>query len=178
MPFGYPQIFTYTGEILSHPTWDLIFLFLLIAIGFFYGLWAGKRMIISTIIYTYVALALVPILPVEILARALQFKDIFFLKIGIFLTAFMLLVALLGRGGARAFSARTSWWQVFLLSFVQAGLLIHIMLGFLSPEKAKLLAPLTRNFFANPDLRLWWLLGPLVILIFICWFEWKEKKKW
>ena len=85
---------------------------------------------------------------------------------------------LLGRGGARAFAAGTPWWQVFLLSFVQAGLLIHIVLGFLSPDKAKLLAPLTRNFFANPDLHLWWLLGPLVILILIRWFEWKEEKKW
>lgn len=171
MPFGYPQIFTYTGETLSHPTWDLIFLFLLIAIGFFYGLWAGRRMIISTIIYTYVSLAIFPLFPLDRLSQFMQIKELFFLKIFLFLVVFLLLVLLLGRGGARAFLARTSWWQVFLLSFVQAGLLIHIVLGFLSPEKAKLLAPLTRNFFANPDLRLWWLLGPLVILILIRWFD-------
>lgn len=165
-------------QLLGHPTWDLISLFVLVAIGFFYGISAGRRKIVSTIIYTYVALALLPAFPFDWIARIIQVQNPFFLKIGVFVVVFLLLIFLLGRGGGRAFAASNPWWQVFLLSFIQAGLLIHIILGFLPPEQIKMLAPLTKNFFANPDLRLWWLLGPLAVLALIRRFEIKEEGKW
>lgn len=165
-------------RILSHPTWDIITLFLLVAIGFFYGISAGRRKIVSTIIYTYVAYAIFPLVPIDKLIEITKIEQLFFLKIGVFLAIFLLLVFLLGRTGGRAFVSSNPWWQVFLLSFIQAGLLIHILLGFLPPEQIKLLAPVTRNFFANPDFHVWWLLGPLVLLILIRRFEVREEGRW
>lgn len=165
-------------RILSHPTWDIITLFLLVAIGFFYGMAAGRRKIISTIIYTYVAYAVFPVIPFEKIAGFAPTAKLFFLKIGVFVAIFLLLVFLLGRTGGRAFASSNPIWQVFLLSFVQAGLLIHLIVSFLPPDQIKLLAPVTKNFFANPDLHIWWLLGPLVVLIFIRRFEVREETKW
>lgn len=178
MPQELAAIQTTATKIFSHPTWDLILLFVLVAAGFFYGISAGRRKIISSIIYTYVALAVLPAIPIERVGKILNIQDLFFLKGGIFLLLFFLMIFLLSRGGARAFAASGSWWQVFLLSFVQAGLLIHILLSFLPADKIKDLAPLTRTVFANPNFHLWWLLGPLVILVFIRKTELREENRW
>lgn len=164
-------------QILGHPTWDLISLFLLIAIGFFYGISAGKRMIVSTIIYTYVALALLPVLPIDKLAVISQ-SSAAFTKIGAFLAIFFLLAVFLKRGGAQSFAVGNPWWQVFLLSFIQAGLLIHVSLGFLPKEQMDMLAPITRSVFVNPSLKILWLFGPLVILIILRWFDYRAEKRW
>ena len=169
---------TTATTILSHPTWDILLLFVLIAVGFFYGISAGRRKIISSIIYTYVALALVPAIPIERVGKLLNIQNFFFLKVGAFLFIFLLLIVLLSRGGARAFSASSSWWQVFVLSFVQAGLLIHIILSFLPTEKIKELAPLTKTVFANPNFHIWWLVGPVIILILIRKTELREESRW
>jgi hypothetical protein len=164
-------------QILGHPTWDLISLFALIAIGFFYGISAGKRMIVSTIIYTYVAIALLPVFPIERLAILSQ-SNVAFLKIIVFVAIFLALAIFLSRGGAQSFAVGNPWWQVFLLSFIQAGLLIHTALGFLPKEQMSMLAPLTRNIFANPSLKIVWLIGPLVLLVIIRWFDYRAEKKW
>lgn len=164
-------------QILGHPTWDLISLFVLVAIGFFYGISAGKRMIVSTIIYTYVALALLPVLPIDKLSAISQ-SSAAFTKIGAFIAIFFLLAVFLKRGGAQSFAVGNPWWQVFLLSFIQAGLLIHIALGFLPEAQRNLLAPLTKAVFVNPSLKILWLFGPLIILVILRWFDYRAEKKW
>ncbi len=164
-------------QILGHPTWDLISLFVLIAIGFFYGISAGKRMIVSTIIYTYVAMALLPAFPIDKLAVISQ-TSAAFTKIGAFLAIFFLLAIFLKRGGAQSFAVGNPWWQVFLLSFIQAGLLMHTAFSFLPKSQADALAPLTKAVFANPSLKFLWLIGPLVVLVMFRWFDYRAEKRW
>jgi len=162
---------TATEQIWSHPTWDLILVFALLAIGFFYGISTGKRKIAATLIYTYVALAVFSALPLNKLNQILGVKEEFFLKIGVFLIIFLLLVFLLGSRKSRGFAPAGAWWQIFLLSFLQVGLLIHTLLNFLPPEKIKILAPLTKNLFANPDLHIWWIIIPIALVIILRRFE-------
>ena len=157
---------SHAAEILSHPTIDLIVLFALIAGGLFYGLIAGRRKIISSLMLTYVAIALFPVLPVDTVAGAMGMKDKSVAMMAAFVALFILLVLFLG-ARRRGFGHSTSWWQIFLLSFLQMGLLIHTVLGFLPPEKSRTLAPLTRTVFANPPLHVWWLIVPIVALTFI-----------
>ncbi len=162
---------TATEQIWSHPTWDLILVFALLAIGFFYGISTGKRKIAATLIYTYVALAVFSALPLNKLNQILGVKEEFFLKIGVFLIIFLLLVFLLGSRKSRGFAPAGAWWQIFLLSFLQVGLLIHTLLNFLPPEKIKILAPLTKNLFANPHLHIWWIIIPIALVIILRRFE-------
>ena len=151
--------------ILSHPTWDIIVVLAFVAIGFFYGLSKGKQKIISTILFTYIALALQPILPVQRIQGLTGVEDLFLLRSGLFVvTVFLLLFILGGRQRGRSALRSSSWWQVFILAFVQAGLLIHIIFSFLPPDKVVGLAPLTRTVFANQNLHVWWLVGPLALL--------------
>ena len=154
-------------RILSHPTWDLVLVFALLAMGFFYGISAGKRRMAVILIYTYVALAVFSSLPLEKLANTFGTVEIYFIKIGVFLAIFLLLAFFLGSRSRRGMATVSSWWEIFLLSFLQAGLLIHINLSFLPVEKIKLLAPLTKNLFANPQFHLWWLVIPIAVLIFL-----------
>ena len=158
---------TATEQIWSHPTWDLILIFALLAAGFFYGLMAGKRRIAATIIYTYVALAISSALPLNTWVSSSSEMDKFFIKAGAFVFLFLVLSFFLGSRRGRGFAPASSWWQIFLLSFLQMGFLIHSVFQFLPNEKIKLLAPLTKKVFANPDFHIWWLIVPIAVLIFL-----------
>lgn len=161
--------------ILSHPTWDIIVVFAAIAIGFFYGISAGKRRIISTLLFTYIALALSSAIPWEIFFEKLNVTESFFVHAGAFLLIFLLLSWFLGPRRNKSFAPAGAWWQIFLLSFLQAGLLIHLILSFLPKEYIKLLAPVTKTIFANQTLHIWWLFVPLFIIIFLKRMEAREE---
>lgn len=162
-----PGLNTSTAQVLSHPTWDLILIFVMIAIGFFYGIARGRHKMVSSVLNTYVALAVFNAIPIQSVARYLRVDNIFIVKTAIFFAIFFPLVFLMNRGRPRIFRSNIAWWQVFFLSFIQTGLLIHIVFSFLPLETAKTLAPLTRSFFANTNLTIWWLGLPLIFLIFL-----------
>lgn len=169
-------IFKVTNQILSHPTWDIVLVFALLGAGFFYGISAGKRRMAATLLYTYVAFAVSAALPVEKwFGSSVPALHIFFLKAGFFLGIFFLLSFFLGSRKSRGFAPASAWWQIFFLSFLQVGLLIHLLLQFLSSEEMQLLAPLTKNIFANPSWHPWWLALPVVFLIFLKRFESREE---
>ena len=151
---------------LSHPTVDAVVLFVLIAGSFFYGIVGGRRKIVSSLLLTYVAIAVFPVLPVEKLASLSGAHDPSIASMAAFVVLFVLLVLFLG-ARRRGFGQSSAWWQIFSLSFLQMGLLIHTVLGFLPPEKSAALAPLTRSVFANPSLRIWWLIIPVFALALI-----------
>ncbi len=162
-------------QIWSHPTWDLILIFALLAGGFFYGLMAGKRRIAATIIYTYVALAVSSALPIGRWFAPSTELDIFWIRAGSFAALFLILAFFLGSRRSKGLAPAGTWWQIFLLSFLQVGLLIHLVLGFLPQEKIKLLASLTKTVFANPDFHIWWLIIPLALLIILRRLEMREE---
>lgn len=155
------------AQILSHPTWDVVLLLVLAGGGLFWAFLAGRRKIVSTIMLTYVALAIFPAIPAERLARSIGLRDPALGAIGTFFILFVLIVWLLGARRGRAFSPGGPWWQVLFLSFVQAGLLIHIVLTLLPSERAAGLSPLARAVFANPAFHLWWLVAPAAFLVII-----------
>jgi len=154
-------------QIWSHPTWDLILIFVLFGAGLLYAVTVGRQKIFSTIIYTYIAIALYNALPLQTIVGFFQKQNDFFVRASVFLGLLVVLTVLLGHGKHKGYARMGTWWQVFVLSFLQVGMLMHIILGFLPREKATLLAPLTKYVFANPALDIWWLLGPIIALIFI-----------
>jgi hypothetical protein len=156
---------------LSSPTWDLILIFVLVGGTLFWAFLAGRRKIVSAIMLTYVALAIFPAIPVERIIGMIGFRDQALGSMGIFIILLVLIVWLLGARRGRAFSPGGPWWQVALLSFVQAGLLVHIVLSFLPSEGIASLSPLTRQVFTDPDLHIWWLVVPAALLVIIRRFE-------
>ena len=170
LPSSFPKISSIhgtTAQILSHPTWDVVLIFAMIAIGFFYGLSRGRHKMVSSVLNTYIALAVFNAVPIETISRYIRVDNIFIVKTIMFFAIFLPLAFLLNRGRPRFFRSNISWWHVFLLSFIQTGLLIHIVFSFLSPEISKNLAPLTKSVFANTNLTIWWLVVPLIFMIFL-----------
>lgn len=164
---SFSNIATTAQSLWSHPSWDVVLIFALLAIGFFYGISTGKRKAVTAIIYTYVTFAVFSAIPVDRLAQLIRLQDAVFLKIGLFAVLFIILIFMFARSRTRGFARPSAWWQIFLLSFIHVGLIIHILLGFLPKEKIAVLAPLTKNVFANPDYHVWWFLAPLALLVFL-----------
>lgn len=163
-----------TERILSNPTWDIVTVLALFAIGFFYGLFAGKWRIAATILYTYMTFAIFLALPIEAWLANFHFARAFAVKIFTFVGLLAFFALMLGSRPRRSLAAVRAWWQIFLLSFLQAGLLIHIILTFFPKDKVDQLAPLTRTLFANPSLHIWWLVTPIVALIILRRFDRRE----
>src|SRR3989338_1958220 len=139
-------------QIWSHPTWDIVSIFALLSGGFFYGIFAGKSRIAATIIYTYVAYALFLALPLDAWFKNFSEVEEFFAKVGIFAILFILLAMTLGSRRGRGFVPASSWWKIFLLSFLPSG-------------RFEILAPVTKTLFANPAYHIWWLAIPILAVI-------------
>ncbi len=155
------------GAALSHPTVDIGVLFTLFAGGLFWAFMAGRRKVVSTIMLTYLALAIFPALPAEKIISSIGLRDRAVGSIGIFVILFILLALFLGARRGRAFGIVGPWWQTLALSFLQMGLLIHLVLSFLADEKKNMLSGLTRRIFADPGTHLWWLLAPILFLVIV-----------
>lgn len=165
--FADTRVIQSASAMLSRPTWDVMLVVLLVGGSLFWAFLAGRRKIVSTIMVTYMALTIFPAIPAERLTAMLGIRDAFIGTIGIFLILFILMVWLLGARRSRPFARGAPWWQVFFLSLAQAGLLAHIILSLLPPAQAALLSPIARRVFVAPDVHLWWLVTPAVLLILI-----------
>lgn len=163
--FADTNVIRSAAALLTHPTWDVILVGFLIGSSFFWAFLAGRRKIVSTIMVTYMALAIFPAIPADRLVSMLWLRDRFIGTIGVFLILFVVMVWLLGPRRGRPFARGAPWWQVFFLSAGQAGLLTHIILSLLPPAQTVLLSPVTRRIFLDPSVHLWWLLAPVALLI-------------
>lgn len=159
--------FALISKALSNPTWDVVLILTILAIGFFYGLYRGKKRLAAMIIYTYAAIAISSALPAEKWLGFLGETNLYMLRAGLFLLVFVLLGLFLGSKKTKGFSSGGPWWQIFLLSFTQVFFIAHVFLGFLPEDKIKTLAPFTKNILANPDYNLWWITGPILLVILL-----------
>ena len=155
----------------GQPTWDLFIVLFFIIAGFLYGLSLGRDRIIVIIISIYMTLAVINTPPVMTILHGLTMW-----KMSTFLVVFILLFFLLSRSALmKTFGAEAqgSWWQVILFSVVHVGLLVSVVLSFLPVEAVAKLSPLTRTLFVYDYARFAWIVGPIILLIFL---KSKEKK--
>ena len=142
-------------------------IFALLAGALFWAFVAGRRKVMSSILMTYVALAVFPAIRQERIVAALGLDRSSFTAAGIFLGLFIILVLFLGARRRHAFSLSGPWWQTLFLSFIQMGLLIHIVLSLIPDDVIQRLSPLTRSVFTDSGVHIWWLIVPVVFLILI-----------
>ena len=158
------------------PTWDL-FIMLFFAIAVAYGFLLGKNRIVLTLLTTYIMLAVANELGNALLSANFIFKSgtsTFILKTSVFLIALFLLAILFSSrsaiakyvaGGDESGSMGSIIFTI-IYSFLSAGLIITSIIFFMTPEGRT-------QFFAQShwakvmmDLRIWWLILPLVVIIF------------
>lgn len=58
-----------------------------------------------------------------------------------------------------------TWWQLFLLSIIQLGILAAIILSFLPSQAIADFTPLVKKIFIGPEARFIWLTLPIFIIV-------------
>lgn len=157
------------SKIISNPSWDLIVLFFFIAVGFFYGISAGKSKLISFLLSLYVSgflfdkfYYLDQIIKTDSIVSTFMARVVIFLVILFIINLLFSKVLRLGSEGSEK-----KWWQALLLSFLSSGLLFSYLFHLFPAKEVFTLSPIVQNFFASSDAFFWWLTLPLVALFLV-----------
>jgi len=157
------------SKIINHPTWEAVVVFFFIAAGFFYGLSTGKTKLIAVLISLYISGFIFENFSyLDNLTKSGPPLDAFLIRGASFAILILLLAFIFNRFLHHdSISGTRVWWQVFLLSFFETGLLISLVFRLLPTKGIFTLPPLVQNFFATPTAFFWWLVLPLVVLFVI-----------
>lgn len=152
------------------PSWDLIIILFFLVAVFLYGVSLGRERVIVILVTIYMSLAVVTNAPyIKDWDKQIDVGKFFAFRVLLFLGTFVILFFLAGRSAlSRTFTglAAASWWQVLLFSVFHVGLLISITLSFLPAEALNQLAPMTREVFASDNGRFFWIVAPIVAMVF------------
>ncbi len=155
----------------SHPTWDLFILVFLLIGTLLYGFSLGRDRIIMIMIALYMALVAVMRMPFIPTGVSLAFGQAFAVKVGAFVGLFVILFFLLTRS-ALNHAIQTDgmlgkWWHIILLSFLQVGMLISVIMSFLPEQWTAKLATLTQIIFVSAWGKFTWVVLPILGLLVV-----------
>ncbi len=147
----------------------LIFL----AVAFVYGLSMGRSRLVVVTLGIYFSF---------ILTRAIPWKQLTFLgikeaptstvQIFIFLALILGFYFLIPHSALRSAlklqgRRRSGWWPVLILSILQIGLILEVVIGFLPAKVVAGLSPLAQLIFSGPIAQFCWLLLPISAIMFL-----------
>ena len=155
-----------TREILFHPTWDIMLMFFIVAVLFFYAISTGRGRITIIIISTYVAYAISSFLFLQKSFWGFTIPDGSIPKLVVFGSVFVLTLYFMFRTQIgsliRSGMRDIAWWNALLQSIMEAGLLCSFLYTFLSPAEIRLLAPLTNFLVGTAGVQLGWIIAPFI----------------
>lgn len=156
------QIFQNFG--LAKSATELITLIIVIlAISGLFWLLIGRFRLHNFLINTYISLALVQVIP----------KDVMSFSKYSFLLAFLILIVLLTLINKYLFDIHQygsglAIWQVFVMSFLEIMLLLSIISSFLSvKEMLQYISADYLKYFADPWWKVLWMVMPLLFLVMV-----------
>lgn len=156
----------------SHPSWDLFVLLFLLIGTLIYGFSLGRGRIIMIMVAVYMAVVAVNTLPViPQIGAVVQLSNGFVLRVGTFLGLFAILFFMLTRSALNHALDTNSplgrWWHVLLLSFVQVGMLISVVMSFFPPAWLDKMSLFIRVVFASPWGKFSWVVAPIFGLLIV-----------
>lgn len=143
---------------------DISFLifFLFVSIGF--GMFIGRYRLINVLINVYIAIAILTVIPREILEPVSLAALFVFVASVIVLTmidSHLFDIHISGSGGS-------FFWRLFVMSFFEAGLIFSVLISFWgSDTMVRYISSDIYNLFASSYARIFWMLAPLFVLFFI-----------
>jgi hypothetical protein len=143
---------------------DVSFLLIFIAICIALGVYLGRSQLVSIVMYGYIDVALLTVLPSDVFTFSPYGKAIIFLGIFSFLFFVGDYVLDIHISGSRS----DFFWRILIMSFLAVGMLTSIIFSLL--PKTDLLQYLSRtslDYFISPTARIAWMIVPLVFLLFI-----------
>ncbi len=155
-------IFSQLG--LSQKTIQDATLFLVIAfVSFVFGMLIGRYKLITVLINIYVAIALMSVLPANLLSDY-SYR----------LVSFFIVIAGLTFFGKKMFevpvfgSGKSFLWRVFAMSFLEVMLMLSVTLS-IAPKKEALsyISSNSYNYLVSENAMIFWMLAPLVFMFVI-----------
>lgn len=143
---------------------DLSFLLVFVAVSLALGVYLGRSQLVSIVMFGYIDVAILTILPVDIFTFSPYGKAIVFL--GIFLFLFFVgdyvLDIHISNSGSDFF------WRILIMSFLAVGMLTSIVFTFLpKSDVTQYLSKASVGYFISPTAQIVWMLLPLLFLLFI-----------
>jgi hypothetical protein len=156
----------------AQPSWDLFIILFFLVLSLIYGIALGRDRIIVIMVSIYMALAVVKYVPFLSEFNAnLVLKDVFALKVSLFLGLFILLFffishsALIRTLGSGAQQGR--FWHVVLFSILHAGLFISVTLSFFPGDMSPWISPTMSELFVSDTAKAVWILLPIFAMVFV-----------
>src|SRR3989344_2729931 len=152
---------------LKNPPWDLVFIFMLVAAGFFWGISGGNKKMAMSILALYVLIAIFPFIPIDKLFITESPNETLVFRVGAFLVLLIVLTFLLLRSfKGMLFRGEGAWWEIFVLAVLCAGFFAVSLINLAPAEVIKNntlnLSQLTLKFFADGMYSSWWTVLPIL----------------
>jgi len=154
-------------------TWDWLILLVFLGVALVYGLAMGKNRLVVVMLGIYFSF---------LLTRAIPWKELPFLglkdapesttQIFIFLAlviGFYFLIPHSALRHAMRLGGRgvAAWWQVLVMSILQIGLILALVIGFLPAKVTAGLSPLSQLVFVGLSAQFLWIFLPIAAIMFL-----------
>lgn len=143
---------------------DISFLIVFLFISIAFGMFVGRYRLINVLINVYIAIAVLTVIPKEVLEPVSLAALFVFVATVIILTmidSHLFDIHISGSGGS-------FFWRLFVMSFFEAGLIFSVMISsWGSKTMLKYISSDVYELFASPYARIFWMLVPLIVLFFI-----------
>ncbi|MBI4691889.1 MAG: hypothetical protein HY773_00360 [Candidatus Terrybacteria bacterium] len=151
---------------LSNPSWDVIIIFAFIAVGFFYGISAGRSNLLSLLFSLYIAgFIFENFYYLDNLVKGQNMMEVFLFRAFIFAVLAGVLFILFSQVLVSGYdSGVKNWWKSLLLSFMATGLLFSFLFHLFPAKEIFTFSPMVQSLFASDSAFFWWLSLPLVAL--------------
>lgn len=143
---------------------DISFLIFFVFVSVAFGMFIGRFRLINVLINIYIAIAILTVIPKEILESISLVALFVFIISVIILTiidSHLFDIHIVGSRGS-------FFWRLFVMSFFEIGLIFSVLIS-LWGSKIMLdyVSPDIYNAFASSYARIFWMLAPLFVLVFI-----------
>lgn len=151
----------------TSPSWDLFVIVIFVAGIFLCSLGLGKDKTFVILVSSYISLALVSKLSLIQEILGFQLGGSFVNDSAVFLGGTLFLFFVLSNSAFTSVFDQgldKAWFQTAVISFLQIGLMISIIVSFLTPEEAAGLSDFMKSFFADNQAQFIWLISPIVAI--------------
>ncbi len=154
--------------------WDIFIVLIFLIAVMVYGLFVGRNRMVIISISSYFSFLIVQNIPWWKLNSfgwlGMKNGPSASLKIILFLSIIVLFYFLIPRSILTSVfrlkkRGTASWWQLFLLSIVQVGLLAMVILSFLPNEAILNLGSIIKRLFIGPEAQFVWITLPILTMI-------------
>lgn len=152
--------------IIGNPSWDMIVIFAFVAIGFFYGISAGKTRMVAFLFSLYISGFLFENFSyLERLISSQTLMETFLFRVFFFFLIVLVIGALISQFiNIPPEASEKNWWHILLISFSSTGLLFSYLFALFPAREVITFSPIVQTIFASNTAFFWWLTVPLVSL--------------